>query len=367
MRNNGHASRLLISGVDAFTLTRTTFFMGLEARGVHSVSAIDTPVVFFIFKRPEKAQQVFEEIKKAKPSRLFIIGDGPRAHFPGEREIVDLGRSIVDQVDWDCEVETDFAQKNLGARRRVASGLDLVFSKVDRAIILEDDCLPDPTFFDFSQELLELYKDVENISLISGNNHLKGNRVTDDSYSFSWQGNTWGWATWARVWHGFGGAEGLKDSWTPAERREILSRIPSWTWRRSFGRMLKNAAHLDAWDIPFAVHCQERGYLSVVPEVNLVTNIGFGVGSTHTKFESLTLESPSRPMAFPLKHPSAIEINHERDKLENRVFLWLRITYPFKHPIEFFMRYIRYFVLLVRSKKAGETGALPKLDASDSR
>lgn len=331
------------------------------------MTALDTPVVFIIFKRPEKAQQVFEEIRKVQPRLLFVIGDGPRTRVPGEKEIVEEGRKIVEQVDWDCEVVTDFASTNLGARRRVASGLDLVFSKVERAIILEDDCLPDPTFFPFCDELLERYKNSKNVSLVSGNNHLKGHRVTDDSYSFSWQGNTWGWATWARVWHGFGGAEGLKDSWTPAERREILARVPSWTWRKTFGRMLKHAAHLDAWDIPFAVHCQERGYVSVVPEVNLVTNIGFGVGSTHTKFESLTLESASAPMLFPLKHPESIEINHKRDKIENRVFMWLRITYPFRHPIEFVLRYLRYFLLIFRSKRAGETGALPKLDALDSR
>ncbi len=328
---------------------------------------LDTPVVFLIFKRPAKAQLVFEEIRKARPKKLFIIGDGPRDDAPGEESIVAEGRKIVDRVDWECEVLTDFAPKNLGARKRVATGLDWVFSRVDRAIILEDDCLPDPTFFPFCEELLERYLDDERISLVSGNNHLKGRRVTGDSYSFSWQGNTWGWGTWARVWHGFGGAEGLKDSWTAEERKVILSRVPSFTWRRSFGRMLKNAQHLDAWDIPFAVHCQERGYLSVVPEVNLVANIGFGEGSTHTKFESLTLESPRGEMYFPLRHPERVEVNHERDRAENRVFLWLRVSYPFRHPVDFVMRYVRYFLLLVRSKRAGETGALPPLDTSNSR
>lgn len=330
-----------------------------------NVSVLETPVVFFIFKRPDKAQLVFNEIRRARPKQLFIIGDGARRDDIGVDELVQRGRLIAQQVDWPCELHIDFADHNMGARRRVASGLDIVFGAVDRAIILEDDCLPDPTFFRFCDELLAKYKDAEDVALVSGNNHLKGHRITDDSYSFSWQGNTWGWATWARTWHGFGGAEGLRDSWTADEQKEILARIPSWNWRRTFGRMLKSAADLDAWDIPFAVHCQERGYLSVVPEANLVTNIGFGSGSTHTKFESLTLQSPIAPMQFPMKHPDAITLNERRDHVEDRVFLWLRLTYPFKHPIDFVMRFLRYFVLIYRSKLSGDTGRLSALDRKE--
>jgi len=325
------------------------------------------PVTFIIFNRPDKAATVFERIRDARPAELFIVGDGPRAHKAGEAEVVERGRQIVDAIDWPCEVRTNFAPKNMGARRRVASGLDWVFSHVDRTIIIEDDCLPEQTFFPFCEELLERFATDERIAVISGNNHLKGKRVSPESYTFSGTGHTWGWATWKRVWEGFGGEHGLKDSWTKEEQKIILSRIPSLVWRQSFGRMLKNAAHLDAWDIPFSVHCQERGYVSVVPEVNLVTNIGFGVGSTHTKFESLTLQSPSAPIAFPLRHPETVEVSHYRDRVETRLFMWLRISYPFRHPVDFVMRYVRYFFLVIRSQRAGETGALPKLESEDSR
>lgn len=309
---------------------------------------------------------MFEQIRKARPKQLFLVGDGARAHRPGEEETVRVGRSIVNSVDWPCEIHTNFAEKNMGARRRVASGLDWVFSHVDQTIILEDDCLPQPTFFPFCEELLDRYAGDDRIGVISGNNHLKGNRASADSYTFSGTGHTWGWATWKRVWDGFGGEHGLKDTWTKEERRIILNRIPSLVWRQSFGRMLKNASRLDAWDIPFSVHCQEKGYLSVVPEVNLVTNIGFGEGSTHTKFESLTLQSPSLPIEFPLRHPKKIEVNHYRDKIETRLFLWLRLSYPLKHPIDFILRFLRYFLLVARSKRAGETGALPELEDYDS-
>lgn len=328
---------------------------------------LDTPVTFIMFNRPDKASMVFEQIRLARPSQLFIVGDGPRHHKPGEAELVEAGRAVVDEIDWSCEVHTNFALENMGARRRVASGLDWVFSQVDRTIILEDDCLPEQTFFPFCDELLERFATDERIAVISGNNHLKGKRVSPESYTFSGTGHTWGWATWKRVWEGFGGQHGLKDSWTKEEQKVILSRIPSFVWRQSFGRMLKNAAYLDAWDIPFSVHCQERGYLSVVPEVNLVTNIGFGAGSTHTKFESLTLQSPSAPIAFPLRHPERVEVNHYRDIVETRLFMWLRISYPFRHPVDLVRRYLSYFLLVIRSRRAGETGALPKLESKDSR
>ena len=329
--------------------------------------SLSTPVTFIIFNRPDKAAKVFAEIRKAKPSKLFVIGDGPRAGKEGEAEKVAEGRRIIESVDWPCEVKTNFAEKNMGARRRVASGLDWVFSHVGETIILEDDCLPDQSFFPFCQELLDRYRDDERIAIISGNNHLKGTRVSPDSYTFSGTGHTWGWATWKRVWDGFGGEHGLKDTWTKEEQKVILRRIPSLAWRISFGRMLRNAQHLDAWDIPFSVHCQERGYVSVVPEANLVTNIGFGVGSTHTKFESLTLQSPLSTISFPLRHPNTVEVNHYRDKVETRLFFWLRFSYPFRHPIEFVMRYVRYVLLIMRSKKAGETGALPPLEPTNSR
>ena len=124
-----------------------------------SKESLKTPVAFIIFKRPEETQRVFAEIRKVKPAKLLVVADGPRLDRPGEDLQCAAARAIIDRVDWECEVLRNYADTNLGCRDRVSSGLDWVFDTVEEAIIIEDDCLPDPTFFRFAEELLERYRD----------------------------------------------------------------------------------------------------------------------------------------------------------------------------------------------------------------
>ena len=119
---------------------------------------LKTPVAFIVFNRPEQTRRVFAEIAKAKPPILLLIGDGPRMNRVGEVEKVMLTRQLISEVNWECEVLTNFSEINLGCKRRVSSGIDWVFSRVGEAIFLEDDCLPDPTFFRFCEEMLEYYR-----------------------------------------------------------------------------------------------------------------------------------------------------------------------------------------------------------------
>jgi hypothetical protein len=162
-----------------------------------------TPVAFIIFNCPETTDRVFEQIAKAKPSKLLVIADGPRENSPGEAERCAAVRSIIDNVDWDCEVLTNYSDVNLGCKRRIASGLDWVFDTVEEAIILEDDCLPDPTFFRFCDELLEKYRDDERITMISGDNFQFDRKKTDSSYYFSRDPHIWRWASWRHVWKNY--------------------------------------------------------------------------------------------------------------------------------------------------------------------
>jgi len=146
---------------------------------------LTTPVAFLIFNRPDTTEKVFAEIAKAKPPKLLVVADGPRAAKPGEIEKCEAVRSIVERVDWDCEVLKNYSDVNMGCRTRVSSGLDWVFENVEEAIILEDDCLPNQSFFKYCQELLQYYRHNEKIFSISGSNWQFGGRIYDKSYYFS--------------------------------------------------------------------------------------------------------------------------------------------------------------------------------------
>jgi hypothetical protein len=164
---------------------------------------MNTPVVLIVFNRPDPTAQVFAAIREAQPSQLFLISDGPRANRPDDLEKCRAVRAVIDQVDWPCDVQTNYAEKNMGCKYRVASGLDWVFSVVEEAIILEDDCLPHPSFFKYCEELLEKYRDDRRIGIISGHNNLFGYRRSADSYYYSNIPYIWGWATWRRTWEAY--------------------------------------------------------------------------------------------------------------------------------------------------------------------
>ncbi len=160
--------------------------------------SLETPVAFIIFKRHDLTERVFQAIREAKPKKLLVIADGPR--FPEEAAKCQKTRDIIQQVDWDCEVLKNYSEVNLGCRQRISSGLDWVFSQVEEAIILEDDCVPAPSFFSFCQTLLDYYRDDNRIMVISGDNFQDGQSRTDYSYYFSRYNHCWGWATWHRAW-----------------------------------------------------------------------------------------------------------------------------------------------------------------------
>src|SRR5665648_587346 len=164
---------------------------------------LKTPVAFIIFNRPETTRRVFAEIAKARPTKLLVIADGPRATHPDDAEKCAVVRAIIDGVDWDCEVLKNYSDVNLGCKRRVSSGLDWVFDTVEEAIILEDDCLPHPTFFRFCEEMLAKYRDDKRIAMISGDNFQFGKKRTEYSYYFSRYTHIWGWASWRRAWDNY--------------------------------------------------------------------------------------------------------------------------------------------------------------------
>ena len=265
-----------------------------------------TPVVFIIFNRPETTQRVFEEIRKAKPSKLLVIADGPRDSHIGEKEHCDTTRKIIEKVDWDCEVIKNYSDINLGCKKRVSTGLNWVFENVEEAIILEDDVLPHQTFFRFCEELLEKHRHNENIMLVSGANVQFGRNKSDYSYFFSQYCFIWGWATWKRAWKNY---DIEMKSWPEARDNGLLKEMfnrkaPIEYWKKIFDDLY--AGKVDTWDGQWVFSCWIRRALTIQPNVNLISNIGFGIEATHTKSENMFSNMQIEHLQFPIKHPPNI-------------------------------------------------------------
>jgi hypothetical protein len=264
---------------------------------------ISAPVTLIIFNRPETTKRVFAEIAKARPTKLLVIADGPRTNHPDDVEKCAAARAIIDGVDWDCEVLTNYSDVNMGCKRRISSGLDWVFDTVEEAIILEDDCLPDPTFFRFCEELLEKYRNDERIAMISGDNFQFGRKRTGYSYYFSRYPHIWGWATWRRAWKNYD----VKMQLWPEIRdggwlKDLLGDIKSeWYWRYIFENTYKGK--VDTWDYQWVFACWIQSSLTVIPNVNLVSNIGFCPEAVHTKEKNKYCEIKIEPVTFPISHP----------------------------------------------------------------
>jgi len=291
---------------------------------------LTTPVAFIIFNRPDTTERVFAEIARAKPPKLLVIGDGPRPSRQGEAQKVEATRKIIQRVDWDCEVITNFSAVNLGCKKRVSSGIDWIFEQVEEAIILEDDCLPDPTFFRYCQEMLGRYRHDQRIGMISGDNFQFGRRYSADSYYFSKYVHIWGWATWRDRWVE---CYDLTMAKWPSVRDEVAmvdmvgDMREAIYWRKIFELAYRGG--IDTWDYQWVFGNWVNGRLSIAPTVNLISNIGFGVNATHTTSTSELENLPIIPIKFPLSHPIGVFRSLKADRFSEkkcfRVPWWKRV------------------------------------------
>ncbi|AMA08220.1 hypothetical protein [Picosynechococcus sp. PCC 73109] len=268
---------------------------------------MQTPVAFLVFNRPDTTQQVFNAIRQAKPPKLLVVADGPRGTHPDDIEKCAAVRAIIDTVDWDCEVLTNYAETNLGCKNRVSSGLDWVFEKVEEAIILEDDCLPDLSFFPFCEALLEKYRYEPKIMHISGDNFQFGRKRTEYNYYFSIYNHCWGWATWRRAWQHYDIEMKLLQSSDSQKQLKKLLHNPFAVnyWQRKFKQAYLDK--VDSWAYRWTFSCWMNDGLTILPEANLVKNIGFDNSATHTtnKFNPYA-NLETAPISFPLKHPPKV-------------------------------------------------------------
>lgn len=280
----------------------------------------DVPVVLVAFNRPEHVRRTLERIRQAAPSRLFLVVDAPRPDRPEDVAACAAVRRELEAVDWDCRVERRYAESNLGCEASIELGLDWVFSAVDRAIVLEDDCVADPTFFRFCAELLERYAGDERVWQIAGSVcPVPRDFFGEDSYAFTRMGAVWGWATWARAWKahraGFTRDHATAGSFrTMPPRRAVPAVVPRGTLETEAGvRFYTDVAASTGgddfgWDCHFWLSIISAGGFAISPSANLVENIGVGADATHTRTERAT--AAAEPMTFPLRHPPTVAVNH---------------------------------------------------------
>lgn len=283
---------------------------------------LTTPVAFILFNRPDVTRRAFECIRAARPAKLFLIGDGARADRPGEAEQVAAARAVVKSVDWPCEVQRSFLDTNVGCGVRISTGVSWVFEHVEEAIFLEDDCLPHPDFFPYCRQLLERYRDDERVMHVHGNNFQGGARRGPYSYFFSKHPHCWGWATWRRAWKHFD--LGMK-SWPQAKTDGVLRSSCDSEDELAYWSNLFEARYQvgtpPTWNASWVYACWVQSGLCVYPNVNLVSNVGFGADAMNCQRKNPFAELPVQAIGD-LRHPPHMVRDREADAFTNRnVFL----------------------------------------------
>jgi hypothetical protein len=283
------------------------------------------PVVLIIYRRPQMTARIIDSLRNVKPSEIFVIADGPKNIKDAVK--CQKTRALIKSIDWKCKIYRKYSSKNLGLRKRVVSGLNWVFSKVDRAIILEDDLEIDRSFYRFCSDMLDKYKDNEKVISISGNNFIFGRHKINNSYYFSKFIYSWGWATWKRAWKLYD--DDMLD-WPKLKKLGTLKKITGGFgkylyWTRIFDLTYKEI--INSWAYRWIYTSFVNKKLSIVPCENLVANVGIGKDATHTAVKSRVLGIPIKNIKFPLKHPKIIKADIVADAIvEKTLYITPRIV-----------------------------------------
>lgn len=280
-----------------------------------------SPVLFIIFNRPESTRRVFDAIKAARPPKLYISADGPRPNKDGENLAYLETRNVVNDqaIDWPCEVYRNYSNTNLGCKVGVSNAIDWFFKNEQEGIILEDDCLPNKSFFDFTDAMLEKYRNTEQVMQIRGTNWQFGKKIGDGDYYFSKSPHIWGWATWKRAWKKYeidmlslNEFEKSKEIYKIFDNKKIAN-----FWISIFNHV-KNK-NVDTWDTQWAYTIIKSNGLSIVPNINLIENIGIGENATHTTKGPSFLNQKSNklePEGGLFKAPSNTTADYDADERE---------------------------------------------------
>ncbi len=276
---------------------------------------IDTPVAIAFFTRYQTLKKVFNEVRQARPGKLFLIQNGKRENYDDWDNMVSC-RRIVEDIDWECDVYQNYADEALGVAQRLFSGFSWVFENVDRAIILEDDCVPSQSFFRFCDELLEKYKDDERINMITGYNFYDNLEIRE-SYFFGKSGTNWGWATWSRAWKLI--EFDLQKIHANTEAQKLFAKLFPLRIRRQKTKWINTVEQKisdgtwTTWDVQWGLVKDLYFQLAIIPKCNLIDNIGYGSDSTHfSSYKTLSFDDKKLfnrtqiELSFPLIHPNYI-------------------------------------------------------------
>jgi len=274
----------------------------------------NTPVLLIIFNRLNTTQQVFNQIKEVKPKQLFIAADGPRkSNITDAEKCSEVRDWVIKNINWECNVQTLFQETNLGCGRNPATAITWFFEHVDQGIILEDDCIPSISFFKFCEEILEKYKFDKQMYVVSGTNFQK-KKVNSASYYFSAYGNIWGWATWKRAWDSFNYEVHGYD--VEYYKKQLSKRFKTKQQRDFWFNIflkLKKETPSDIWDYQWCVSQFYNNAISICPNKNLVSNIGFGEDATHTKQNVKGVFGIASENITEIKHPRMKRIQKNAD------------------------------------------------------
>jgi hypothetical protein len=284
---------------------------------------LNTPILFLVFNRPESTRITFDRIRQTAPTKLYVAADGPRAHVAAEAERCrEVRQLIANGINWPCEVSYLYRENNLGCGKAVQEAINWFFSCEESGIILEDDCLPSDSFFPFCSEMLEKYKNNMDVFHITGSNFQYGKSRGNASYYFSSCIHVWGWASWRRAWQHYD--KNMRE-FEILKRTHPLKHILPWS---QFDEVYDG--HIDTWDMQWFYTCLHNRALSIIPNQNLIRNIGFGSqGATHTDFREPDYISKSvlSELGFPLKHPRKLKPDWDADKF-TAIKVFATIKYP---------------------------------------
>lgn len=295
---------------------------------MQNVHAVNTPVLLIVFNRPATTRRVFESIRAARPKRLYVAADGPRADRVGEAQLAEEARKIATNVDWPCEVKTLFREQNIGCQHAVTGAIDWVFKNEEQAIILEDDCVPSPAFYQFCEEMLATYENDERVMHVGG--YTVAKMRDKASYRASKFVAGWGWATWRRAWKKFDLNIDPATVFTSVDMRAIFGSQAE-ILRSSLLSQLTNT-QLSVWDVQWFLSILANGGVSIMPATSLIKNVGFGADATHTREISHLAKIDRGTLTWPLVKPLELRPDPRLDEE------YLKIVY---HGADFLTRVVR--------------------------